>query len=271
MQKKSESTLYALFGLLVGAHYRTGPGDLMRFLDDEKNELWTVEEDGALIGALVGSWEGGLHRTLAEEMAAGLRRPHGHFMPGVLSAHLGLVEGAQAVSYRIQRIAIHPQRQRLGLGPAIGPEDERTRSLGWSRPPGYLLGATGPLLSFWGFCSAKLMRLGVQRGRSTGEFSALMGVGLTSLGIGIQTRAQDRFLSTADHLWRIGQIGECLVHRLAECLKRHGHLPELTADDRDIIEAFLPREGDFDRALPALSRLMWRHLANTSSSGPSVF
>jgi len=261
-----EAGLYGVFGLLVGAHYRTVPGDLMRFLDDDRNELWVCREGEDVIGALVGSWEGKLDQALAEAMAAGQRRPHGHFIPGVLSAHLGLVKGALIQSYRIQRIAVHPERQRRGLGRQMVRTVKRYAETHGADLVGTSFGATAALLRFWQSCGLSLTRLGLQRGRSTGEFSALMTYGFTAEGTAVKDEADQKFMGTLDDLMETAwsQLEFPLVHFLARSQFAVGRMNTLTSKDHEILRRLGHDEPTDGPCQLAVRRLIWTALAQWS-------
>ncbi len=117
---QNEALLRAVFGLLVQAHYRTRPVDLRHLLDAPGLKLFAQFKREQLVGIAVVSIEGGFGKAdteqIALQIALGQRRPHGHLLPELICAHLGLLAGAELTTARIQRIAIHPDWQGQGLG-----------------------------------------------------------------------------------------------------------------------------------------------------------
>ena len=111
-----ESLLRALFGLLVMAHYQTRPSDLRALLDDPLLRIWVVLSERQVVGVLLGSLEGDLDPTVCADVLAGRRRLHGHLLNQSLAVHAGLGEALRLRALRIQRIAVHPEFQRQGLG-----------------------------------------------------------------------------------------------------------------------------------------------------------
>ncbi|MBN0872337.1 tRNA(Met) cytidine acetyltransferase, partial [Pseudomonas aeruginosa] len=71
---------------------------------------------GAVAGALWLVAEGGLSRELSRAVWAGFRRPRGNLVAQSLAAHGGSPLAATLRGLRVSRIAVHPTRQREGLG-----------------------------------------------------------------------------------------------------------------------------------------------------------
>ncbi len=111
-----ENRLRALFGLLVDAHYQTTPMDVRHLLDGENVAVWIASAKGQLIGAVMAAWEGGLDAALSTEIFRGKRRPQGHLLPQLLTARGADPLAATRRCLRIIRIAVHPDRQRRGIG-----------------------------------------------------------------------------------------------------------------------------------------------------------
>jgi len=111
-----EQKLSSLFSLLVYAHYRTQPLDLMHLLDDENVRLYTLELAGVILAAVLVNQEGGFDDQLSAEIYRGERRPQGNLLAQTLAFHAGCEQAATLNYARIMRIAVHPQLQRQGLG-----------------------------------------------------------------------------------------------------------------------------------------------------------
>ncbi len=189
-----ESLLRQLFGLLVIAHYRTTPMDLMHLLDGPNVSVWVARYQGAVVAAALVAKEGGLDMPLAEAVWQGKRRPHGHLLPQTLASRVGLREASQLQYLRIIRIAVHPVLQGRGLG------SELLRHLishGRQQGMDFIgssFGATEELLNFWYRAGLLPIRLGMRREASSGAHSALLLKPLSEPGTAIYKAARQRFL-----------------------------------------------------------------------------
>ena len=194
MLLEEESLLRQLFGLLVIAHYRTTPADLVHLLDGANIAVWVARHRGVVAAAVLMATEGGLDKSLAEAIWEGKRRPHGHLLPQTLASKAGLREAGLLRYQRIIRIAVHPALQGRGLG---------TRLLGFlenhSRQQhmdfiGSSFGATAELLKFWQRAGLRPVRLGMRREASSGAHSALLLRPLSAAGTALYELARKRFL-----------------------------------------------------------------------------
>ncbi len=167
----SPSLLKEAFGLLVNAHYQTSPNDLFHLLSDEKLTLYVASYQQCLVGCLLAVQEGGLDQELIESIQLGQRRPRGHLAPVTLANQMGITKAAQQQCWRVMRIAVHPQRQHLGIGSHL-----LTHFIE-HHPCDYVatsFGATPELIHFWQRNGFHSIKLGSQRDQASGCFSLLM-------------------------------------------------------------------------------------------------
>ncbi|MGD8555980.1 MAG: GNAT family N-acetyltransferase [Chromatiales bacterium] len=182
--------LEQVFGLLVNAHYQTRPFDLRYMLDAHNVRILLAKQRGNVAGVLLSVGEGAFGDQLAEAILAGKRRPQGHLAPQSLALHLQEKGFLECRYERIQRIAVHPELQRAGIG---------SRMLEWlcSESDADLLatsfGATVDLLSFWRSCGFSEARIGNSRDAASGSHSLLMLHSLTGKGKILQQQARERF------------------------------------------------------------------------------
>jgi len=168
------------YRLLASAHYRTSPLDLRRMMDTTGQHFWVTK---TTTDVLAGLWlvdEGGLSPELSQAVWAGFRRPRGNLVAQSLAAHGGSPLAATLRGQRVSRIAVHPYRQREGLGQALIRH-------AYAQVSGcdYLsvsFGYTAQLWQFWQQCGFKLVRLGSQREASSGCFTAMALLPLTDAG-----------------------------------------------------------------------------------------
>lgn len=188
-----ETQLHTLFGLLVLAHYRTRPSDLLYLLDDPGVSVFVARQNGLIVAAAILAEEGGFDEELAFQVWAGRRRPKGHLLAQSLAAHIGLAHGAGLRCARIVRIAVHPQLQSRGIGTHL-----IRHCLNWSREQGIDLlgssfGVTEELLDFWQKNALVPVHIGIGKDAASGTHTAVMLKGLSNKGTALQEEAQQRF------------------------------------------------------------------------------
>lgn len=180
----------ALYQLLSGAHYRTSPLDLRRMMDAPGQHFLSAQSSDGTAGALWLVDEGGLSAELSRAVWAGFRRPRGNLVAQSLAAHGGSPLAATLIGRRISRIAVHPLRQREGLG-------QRLVERAWQDAEGgdYLsvsFGYTDALWRFWQRCGFTLVRIGTQREASSGCYAAMAIRPLTAAGEALMLHEHQR-------------------------------------------------------------------------------
>jgi len=186
-----EQLLRSVFGLLVVAHYRTEPTDLVRLLDAPNLEVRALEHDGHVVSVAVLAREGGLDADLRAAMYEG-QRVRGNMLPDVLTSQLRDEAAAEPVGYRVMRIATHHAARSSGLGSHLldrcyAEFDDRVDWLG----VGY--GATPRLLDFWRANGYRTVHLSITSNDRSGEHSALMLRPCSAAGRELTDRHVDRF------------------------------------------------------------------------------
>src|SRR5690554_3382597 len=144
---------FAIFRLLVEAHYQTSPNDIQRLLDDPCQQLvaqWqTVHNERALLSTAWLSAEGPINPELIEHITQGKRRPAGNLLPQAY-AYYGKQPALAAMRHlRVVRITIAIPHQGAGLGSAL-----LDYIYNWATQEGYdalgtSFGMNDELLSFW--------------------------------------------------------------------------------------------------------------------------
>jgi tRNA(Met) cytidine acetyltransferase len=263
-----ESRLRQLFGLLVGAHYRTRPADLAQLLDADGLRVWGVSHEGRMLAAALVADEGGLYPGLSEAVARGERRPPGHLLAQTLAAHAGFAEAACCRFARVRRIAVHPDLQRRGIGGrllAAIVEEAADRGLDFV---GASFGATPDLLRFWRARGFATVRVGARRDAASGAHSAMVLRSLRPASEALWETLRQRFhRQLAD--WLIEPLGDLEPDLVSALLGERpvGPLsPEVEFDelDRRDLSAFAEGRRDFAGAQPALRRLCLGWLAQVA-------
>lgn len=250
----AEADLDAAFGLLVDAHYRTTPGDLRQWLDDPQATTWLARRGNQVVGVLWMTLEGNFSKPLAEQVMQGKRRVRGHMLPQSLANHSGFAEAATLSMGRIVRIAVSDRERRRGLGQQLVASARcHAKSVGLDAL-GTSFGASPDLLAFWQQCGLSVMRLGLQREASSGEFAVQMLSGLsdagTSLAERVQARLGEHWQTLVPVVWR-SLSPELLVELTA--LLPVG--PALTPDDLRELAGFSEGARGFEITLLPLQRL----------------
>jgi tRNA(Met) cytidine acetyltransferase len=250
----AEADLAAAFGLLVEAHYRTTPGDLRQWLDDPQATTWLARRGNQVVGVLWMTREGNLSKALAEQVMQGKRRVRGHMLPQSLANHSGFAEAATLSIARIVRIAVSDRERRRGLGQQMVASARcHAKSVGLDGL-GTSFGASPDLLAFWQQCGLSVMRLGLQREASSGEFAVQMLSGLSAAGARLAERVQARlgehWQTLVPVVWR--SLCPALLVELTAMLPRG---PALTPDDLRELAGFSEGARGFEITLLPLQRL----------------
>lgn len=235
---QDESLLAELFGLLVLAHYRTRPLDLRHLLDGPNLSVRVVLARGHVVATALTAAEGGFGVAEAHAIWTGERRPRGHLLPETLAAHYGLKEAPTMNCVRLMRIAVHPAVQSMGIGSELIRNIVAEARRNGADYAGSSFGATPGLLRFWKKQGWMPVRLGMQRGSSSGEHSALLLQALNAKGTALVTRARERFLFQFPH-----QLGDSLrdlePELVAEMMQGTETVPQALSDyDVDDLKAF---------------------------------
>lgn len=235
----------ALYRLLTSAHYRTSPLDLRRMMDAPGQHFWQALADKQPIAALWLVDEGGLSPGLSQAVWAGFRRPRGNLVAQSLAAHGSSPLAATLLGRRISRIAVHPSRQREGIGQRLIAE-VHAHSAGCD----YLsvsFGYTRELWRFWQRCGFQLVRLGSYREASSGCYTAMAILPLTSVAEALVATEQRRLARDLPWLtpWRDEKL-----------LLPSGEPTNLNSDDWHELAGFAFAHRPLSAATGALSRLL---------------
>lgn len=188
----------AVYRLLSGAHYRTSPLDLRRMMDAPGQHFLLAAASGHIAGALWLVDEGGLAAPLSQAVWAGYRRPRGNLVAQSLAAHGGNPLAATLTGRRVSRIAVHPGRQREGIGQRLiaGAREASCDYLSVS------FGYTPELWRFWQRCGFLLVRMGNHKEASSGCYTAMAMLPLSEAGMRLARDEHHRLRRDAQILSR---------------------------------------------------------------------
>ncbi|EPW3925207.1 tRNA(Met) cytidine acetyltransferase TmcA [Enterobacter sichuanensis] len=176
----------SVYELLCAAHYRTSPLDLRRMMDAPGQQFAVAAANPVIAGALWLVEEGGLSPALSRAVWAGFRRPRGNLVAQSLAAHGGSPLAATLRGRRVTRIAVHPHRQREGIGQAL------IRSASGEDYLSVSFGYTEELWRFWQQCGFVLVRMGSHREASSGCYTAMALLAQSEAGHQLCQQAQQR-------------------------------------------------------------------------------
>jgi tRNA(Met) cytidine acetyltransferase len=242
-----ESALRETFGLLVQAHYRTTPADLQRLLDEPGLHLTALLDHDHAQAVVVCGDEGGFEPELAERVASGERRLPGNLLAQSLAAHAGCREALTARLRRVQRIAVHPERRREGLGRRLLEHECSVARRDGIELLGASFGAEPGLLAFWQSQGFRTVRLGLSRETSTGEHAVMVVIPVGPGGEALAEALARRFQHLLPALLAFELTD--LDPELALLLLAEGESPDLDGFERSDIE-----DVAFGRREPALAR-----------------
>ncbi|WP_166266678.1 tRNA(Met) cytidine acetyltransferase TmcA [Marinobacter caseinilyticus] len=250
----AEPDLSDAFGLLVDAHYRTTPGDLRQWLDDPASVSWVARRDGRIVAVLWLTEEGGLAPALAEQVAQGKRRLRGHLLPQSLANHSGFPEAATLRVGRIVRLAVAEHERRGGLGRLLVDSAWAYAAAQGLEGLGTSFGASPDLLAFWQRCQLPVVRLGLHRDASSGEYAVQLLAGLEEAGRGLverlRARLSEHWQTLLPACWPT--LAPALVLQLTAQLP---DVPDLSNDDHRELASFCDGFRGFEMSLLPLRRL----------------
>lgn len=111
----SDNILSQVYGILVTAHYRNNPDDLMIMLDGVHHHLKSIYYDDSYIAVAQVSEEGELSDPMIEYALKG-GTFDGDLIPDRMLKHVRVKEFGKMKGWRIVRIAVIPELQDKGIG-----------------------------------------------------------------------------------------------------------------------------------------------------------
>jgi tRNA(Met) cytidine acetyltransferase len=261
---KSEDLLRSAFGLLINAHYQTRPSDLRQLLDNPDVYIWLARAGDAVVGVLLALAEGGFDEAMAGHVLRGTRRPRGHLLPQSLAVHAGLDQVLLQRLLRVQRIAVHPQLQRRGIGRSLLEITADWATGGRFDALGCAYGVDPPLLGFWQSVGFEAVRTGVRVDPASAAHSLFMLRGLSGPGRELAAVAGQHF--RAQLPWALAGSLSDLDSRLAVQLLGGRDCSDLALSANDRRD--LGRIATGARQVATAEALVWRALVVVAAQGP---
>lgn len=243
---QNKSQFLQLYGLLKTAHYRTTPIDLRRLLDATNVSITQAKCKDQLIGVVVAIKEGQLPLDLAKQVWLGTRRPKGNLVAQSLAAHAGELVAAQLTSLRINRIAIHDDVRRQGVGKALVANQIEQAvqqgcdfvSVSFAYQP--------TILNFWQHCGFQLVHIGSHQEASSGSYAAMAIYAISARGKRLQIELVAKL--ARNWLWLRDKISISLPISTNDDQKLDQH-------DWQLLSGFAFAHRPYDASYPSLCRL----------------
>ena len=187
-----ETTLRALFGLLVQAHYRTTPADLRQLLDAPGVTVHLARQGAQVAGVAITIDEGRFDTATAFTVWAGRRRLRGHLVAQSLASHAGLRAAPERALRRVQRIAVDPRLRRRGIGrQLLASVAAEARAAGCDLVA-TSFGMTPDLIEFWHRVGFTPARVGLRREAASGAHALMALQPLSPPGTALVNQAAAR-------------------------------------------------------------------------------
>jgi tRNA(Met) cytidine acetyltransferase len=165
--------LHTIFELLVQAHYQTSPNDFQQLLSAPNLKIITAKQNHRLLGVVLCIEEGKIMPTS--------NRVHGHLVPQLLCKNYASGDFSLLSTWRIMRIAVHPEYQQQGIGKKLL---KTVQNLARHARIDYLsssFGASNELLPFWFNQGYTPLHVGVKRDKASGSHNIVVTLALSAM------------------------------------------------------------------------------------------
>lgn len=253
---KDSVLLNDVFSLLVLAHYRTQPSDLLRLLDDENISLYVAKYNQHVLSIALVGHEGAFSDLLSTQVYRGERRPPGHLLAQALTYHCG-VEHAATLNYaRVMRIAVHPEYQHQNIGTKLLDFVTLAEKKKGCDAIGASFGMNKPLLNFWRKSDFNVIRIGFKREQTSGEHAVIMMKPLSQAGDLVYQQAYAQFVDKIP-FW-LDDVLHDLPNEITKNFQfnisqRKMSLSEL---DKKDLQSFILYSRNYELCIAALNKLV---------------
>lgn len=240
--------LKQVFALLVQAHYQTSPNDLQQLLSVPNLKVFVSFYQQQPVAICLVITEGGLAHNLHN-----LHKPvHGHLVPQLLSRFYACPEILPLKSWRVMRIAVHPQWQKQQLGSGLL---QAVITAAQSQQQDFVsssFGVNPELFRYWKNNGFQAVHLGSKRDKASGQYNLVMSVPLTAPARKTLAAIQAHFEQQFAHLLMesLPYLSTQLVWQLLANFRFTSTLHQY----REALQAFAQRQQSYD----ALSGKLWQ-------------
>ena len=252
--------LTEIYDLMVSSHYRTRPSDLRMLMENPDLSIVLAEVGGRIVGVALLNREGGFDLPLCEQVFLGKRRPMGHLLAQMLTAQAGIRHFAQHQGLRIQRIAVHADMRRKGIGRGLvetATRHAQSQSLGYI---GASFAFEAETSAFWEACGLSLVHIGFGQGKSSGSQSVAV---LKSLSPDIDRHVgelQNRIQRQLP-VWLCQFLQQMDIESVIALLRYSQFQTVLNQLEKNEIEAFTKGHKGFELCFASLQRFVMQGIA----------
>ena len=248
----NEALLQQIISLLVIAHYQTSPSDIRLILDHHKVRILVtyllgdsnIEDEqyslsNSVLGVCLIMEEGEIEsEASADDIISGKRRPRGQLFPQALCAHSAKPEFLKQTTYRVMRIAVHPQFQQNGIGSGLLNNLYAFAKLNHIDSISTSYGLSSELLSFWHKNEFNTVKLGSKVDGSSGLQSIMMMRSISNSALQLLKEHSEEYLT--DFIFQLNRAHQKLAVELVSAIFQSlSHIEmQRPAIDRIKLEAF---------------------------------
>jgi len=252
---KDFATLKSIYFLLVSAHYRTRPSDLRQLMDDEDQRAVVARMDQSIVGVLLLNLEGGFSEALSQQVFMGERRPQGHLLAQMITAQAGIRNFSCWEGYRVQRITVHEQYRRQGVGQRLIKAAEKLVEQEGRDYLGSSFALDSAVAPFWSDMGFRPIHISAGKGKSSGRQTVAV-IKTTSLEIDEVVQSLSDKIRRDLPLWLMGYCSDMLWQDVRALLQMLAISYPLNGLDQDAIKAFSQGYRGFDLTQSVLQRLL---------------
>lgn len=255
--------LQQVFRLACLAHYQTSVRDLWALLDDPGLLVFTLQQGHRVVAVAIVSQEGQLPKQLLTDIYQGKRRVQGHLAAQSLTYHCLSQDAGSLRIWRVQRLIVSPDLQKLGYGRALLDFINSEAITGEVDLLATSFGATAALARFWQSAGFAAVRLSATVDQSSNEHSVLMVKptgNLTQVDIvALQQWFGLNLWQHADTVW------SQLSPELLQLWARPG--PEVWSNyDQQLLQLFMLGQRDWPQTVATLKRWLNLHVQTLTAA-----
>ncbi|MEM0373773.1 MAG: GNAT family N-acetyltransferase, partial [Sulfolobales archaeon] len=255
-----EEKLRQVYGILVTAHYRNNPNDLMIMADALHHKLGGISTlDGIYVGVVQIAEEGELPESVIDGALKGITF-EGDLIPDRLIKHWRIRNFGRMKGWRIVRIAVLQELQGKGLGSKMLDsiiEEARRRGLDWV---GSSFMADRRVINFWIKNGFVPVHVSPKRNEKLGEHAVIVMYGLSEEGkSAVRIAAEllkERMLNTMHDVYYT--MDPWIARLIINGIKVHREI-ELNDIYKDKIASFLQGISPYETAADAIHLLVRKY------------
>jgi tRNA(Met) cytidine acetyltransferase len=255
-----ENKLRQIYGILVTAHYRNNPNDLMIMADAIHHRICGLSTpDGDYIGVTQIAEEGGIQESIIMGALKGITF-EGDLIPDRLLKHWRIKDFGRMKGWRIVRIAVLQELQDRGLGSRMLQsiiEEAKEKDIDWI---GSSFMADKKVINFWLKNCFVPVHLSPKRNEKLGEHAVIVMLGISEKGKAAVKIAsamlKDRLMKTLHDVYYT--IDPWIARLILNGIKVHKEI-ELNSIYKDKIASFLQGVSPYETAADAIQDLVRKY------------